>query len=379
MTVRSTVLITTSFPIREDGSEAAGAFVSDLVEGLSRHLVVSVVAPGYRNSVDVLPGGTRIYRYQAPSRALSSLNPVRPVDALAIARVMHSGLAATRLAVRASGDVHMLALWTLPSGHWARKVGREQGMPYSVWALGSDIWKLGRSPLFASHVRRVLRDAAARFADGLELASEAQRLCGKPVDFLPTARSLSSHCRVHKDAPPYHLLFLGRWHPNKGVDLLMDALSQFSDDTWQRISRVSIYGGGELQDRVLEGAAKLIGEGRPVEVGGYLDKGESQAAFQRADFVLLPSRIESIPLVYSDAVAMGCPVVAMPVGDLRRLISEQGTGTCAAAVTATAFAAAVAAQLESRPADYGQALKSAARQFDLTGSIVPRLAGELGA
>ncbi|MBK8122824.1 MAG: hypothetical protein IPK54_04560 [Dokdonella sp.] len=43
---RALVLVTTSFPIAGDGSEAAGSFVSDLVEEVAVKTPVRVVAPG---------------------------------------------------------------------------------------------------------------------------------------------------------------------------------------------------------------------------------------------------------------------------------------------------------------------------------------------
>ncbi len=42
---------------------------------------------------------------------------------------------------------------------------------------------------------------------------------------------------------PYRLAFLGRWHPNKGTDLLLDALHQLRDEDWHRIEAVRIAGG----------------------------------------------------------------------------------------------------------------------------------------
>jgi hypothetical protein len=47
---RALVLVSTSFPVLGDGSEAAGSFVSDLAEELAKHLPVRVVAPGTRKA-----------------------------------------------------------------------------------------------------------------------------------------------------------------------------------------------------------------------------------------------------------------------------------------------------------------------------------------
>ncbi|MGH8162771.1 MAG: hypothetical protein ACREP1_00385, partial [Rhodanobacteraceae bacterium] len=115
------VLVTSSFPIRGDGSEAAGSFVADLVEALARQVDVRVVAPGARAEREQWANRVEVIRYAAPTRPLSTLKPWRPYDLRWIARVMRDGLAATRLAV--TGDArHVLALWGLPCGEWARRV-----------------------------------------------------------------------------------------------------------------------------------------------------------------------------------------------------------------------------------------------------------------
>ncbi|WP_237582769.1 hypothetical protein, partial [Salmonella sp. hn-h4] len=82
------------------------------------------------------------------------------------------------------------------------------------------------------------------------------------LDFPPLPRS----------QPPYRLLFLGRWHPNKGVDLLLDSLAMLRDEDWQAIERVEIQGGGPMEGLVRERVAALYEARRPVEVGGFLDK-----------------------------------------------------------------------------------------------------------
>ncbi|MPT43185.1 MAG: glycosyltransferase [Klebsiella sp.] len=75
-----------------------------------------------------------------------------------------------------------------------------------------------------------------------------------------------------------------------------------------------------------------------------MSKPEAEAAIVHADCLLIPSRIESIPVVFSDAMKLGRPVVSMPVGDLPQLVGS-GVGILARQVSSQAFASAtVAAQ-----------------------------------
>ncbi len=258
MTVPCLVLVTTSFPIAGDGSEAAGSFVSDLAEELARHMPVRVVAPGSSSMHEQWAEDVEVFRYAAPAKPLSTLKPWHPAELADLFRVLGAGARATREAVQAGPTAHILALWALPSGEWARQVSRGTGVPYSVWTLGSDIWTWGRIPVIRQLLRRVLRQAYCCYSDGLKLADDTRRIAGRAVEFLPSTRRIDARSdRSPADKPPYRMLFLGRWHPNKGVDLLLDALDLLDDNDWSRIAGVEVQGGGPLDGLVRERVASL--------------------------------------------------------------------------------------------------------------------------
>lgn len=373
---KALLLVTTSYPDRADGSEAAGAFVADLADALSREVPVRVLAPGTVSGPDSTQGNLRVWRYAAPGKPLSLLSPGRPSDWPAIARTLRT-LRQQALAAASDGQVgHVLALWVLPSGWAAAILQRRFGMPYSVWALGSDIWSIGRTSVGRTLLRRVMRRATHCYADGLQLAADAARIGGRPFAFLPSTRRLSeAPPRTLAEHPPYRLLFLGRWHANKGIDLLLDALGQLDMSDWSRISEVRIAGGGPLQDVVRSKVALLQAAGHPVALDGYLDRDGATRALANADWLLLPSRIESIPVVFSDAMKMQLPVIAMPVGDLPALFANDDVGCLAKSVDARAFAAAISEGLQRPPKRFAAAMVRCGTRF----AIEPReLLGQLG-
>jgi glycosyltransferase involved in cell wall biosynthesis len=373
-TERTWVVITSSFPIRNDGSEAAGSFVADMVMELATHVRVRVVAPGPQATRELLGDRIEVFRYAAPFVPLSTLKPWRIKDLRWIVRVLRGGLAATRSAVADDAE-HIFALWGLPCGEWARRVARARNIGYSVWMLGSDVWSLGRIPVLRWMLSRVMRRAARAYADGYQLASDARRISGVPVEFLPSTRNvMSNRSQERRTESPYRLLFLGRWHPNKGIDLLLEALSLLGDDDWRQIDCVEIQGGGPLESLVRERIAELRRQGRPVELGGFLAKAQAEAAIAQADWLLIPSRIESIPVVFSDAMKLGCPVIATPVGDLPRLVSGTGVGICAEAVSAGALVKAIRTALSDREAiNRVASLSNMSEKFDLATLIVPEI------
>jgi glycosyltransferase involved in cell wall biosynthesis len=363
------VLITTSYPETGDGSEAAGSFVADFADQLSRHTEVTVVAPGSRSSHED-HGSLVVDRFAASKLPLSLLKPYNPTHLLPILSTLRRGREAVFRAVDRRPPDHILALWALPSGYWARQVTRDTSIPYSTWALGSDIWSLGRVPVVRGVLRRVLRDAEYRFADGYRLAEDVTNVCGRTCGFLPSVRRLPAvERRRRAAAPPYRLAFLGRWHRNKGADLLMEALDTLADEDWQRIEEVCIAGGGPLEPQVHTAVKKLHSAGRPVSVNGFLNREQAAELLAWTDYLLIPSRIESIPVIFSDAVQAGCAIVTTPVGDLARLLNEYPVGILAANPTIAAMADGIRRALATDPTRFSPGLAAARRNFSVERAV----------
>lgn len=367
--MKKILLITTSYPDDNQGLAAAGVFVQDFTLALAgTGIECHVIAPSSAESCQ-RENGIDVVRFAVPRLPLSLLNPLRPGDWSPTAATIKHGTRVVIEACAKSRPDHILAFWALPSGYWARYAARRFGISFSTWALGSDIWSLGRLPIVRQILRGVLRDASHRFADGYDLAAQVQRISGKPCEFLPSSRIFPCKPRTEfRDRGPFRLAYLGRWHPNKGVDLLLEALERLDDDAWSTIEAVRIFGGGPLESLVRRKAAELAAAGRPVTAGDYLDRDAAIKLFEWADCVLLPSRIESIPVVFSDAMAAGCPVIAMPVGDMKALVERYRVGLVASSVDAGAFAVLLSPANLAMAADRARNCVAAASDFSVTGA-----------
>jgi len=151
------------------------------------------------------------------------------------------------------------------------------------------------------------------------------------------------------------------------------------DDDWLRIDCIEVFGGGPLDLLVRKRIAELHAQGRAIKLGGYLAKAQAEAAMARADWVVIPSRIESIPVIFSDAMKLGRPVVSMPVGDLTELVvSEPACGIVAQAADSAALCVALRRCLHTSTADYAIGVRNMAKRFDLD-SIAARLFRDLAA
>lgn len=365
----SCLLITTSYPTGGlPGSESAGAFVEDFAVSLSRHVALRVIAPALQAGIEERDN-LRVNYFKVPRIPLSLLKPSKPLDWFAIAQALRSGDATVADEIARDPPSHIMALWVLPSGYWARRQGAHAKIPYSTWALGSDIWTLGRIPVVRNVLRTTLKSAAFCYADGEQLRADVKRLAGRDCDFLASSRLLPCPSRLNPATrPPYKLAFLGRWHPNKGADILLDSLRKLDDQDWQCIEEIRIAGGGPQEALVMAGVRELRAAGRPVVLQGFLGREAAIELLTWADWLLVPSRIESIPVIFSDGLQAGCAMLTTPAGDLAQIVEGFGVGLCADAANSDAFGAVLKRGLAMSPAQFQCGIRAAAQRFSVAES-----------
>ena len=103
------------------------------------------------------------------------------------------------------------------------------------------------------------------------------------------------------------VLFLGRLHPQKGLDLLAPA---FASVVRERPDTKLLVAGPDCGARaVMESALGNNGALDSAVFSGLLTGRDKQAALQRADIFVLPSYSEGFPNAVLEAMAAGLPVV----------------------------------------------------------------------
>lgn len=360
------LVVTTSFPKTHDGSEAAGSFVYDLACVLSKRVRVTVVAPGDAKCREEISPYFDVHRFPAPRKPLSLLKIYHPLHWIDILKILFFGKKKVEEIVGQKSVDHILALWVLPSGFWAKKASEMAGIPYSTWALGSDIWTLGKIPVVKRVLRDVLLASSTNYADGFNLRESVEKISGRECSFLPSARKLDvPKYKVLPQGPPYRLTFLGRWHKNKGIDILLDALFLLNEFDWQLIREIRIFGGGPLSGYVNNKVKLLSEKGFPVHLGGFIDKKESIGVLNCSDYVMIPSRIESIPLIFSDSMKCKCPVVCSPAGDLKKFVLDYNVGVVSDGFSSQNFCVALQKIIRNKPDSYMKKINDVANLFCL--------------
>jgi glycosyltransferase involved in cell wall biosynthesis len=255
-----------------------------------------------------------------------------------IARRMRGYSPALEGAVVAAADgidiVHSHGLWMAPN-IYARRTATRLRLPLVISPRGMlDAWALERSPIrkglaSRAYERRNLQAARLLHATS-EMEASAIRQYGatQPIAVLPNGievpnrnDSLSRHTlesRFPELRGRRWLLFMGRIHAKKGLDLLLDA--------WGRLHHAIagwhlVIAGPDLDGSrpVLEKRIAGDAQADSITLTGMLEGAEKEAALENADLFVLPTRSENFGIAVAEALAHGTPVVtttAAPWSDL---------------------------------------------------------------
>ena len=361
-------ILTSSFPSNpQDARAAAGLFVADFAVALAEagH-EITVVTPDKQPGDKQDPPGVRVhwFPWRGGRKVLSSLKPYHPGDVLAMISLFRRGARALEDLYQRAAPDHVLAMWAAPSGILATLFKRRRGVSVTTWCLGSDVWTLGRYPILRGVLKRVLRASDLVFADGVQLAADAQDLGGRPCEFMPSSRRLNRALArpLDLEGSGTRFLFIGRYAAVKGVDVLLEAMAEFARH--ERSGHLYMFGGGPLDAQIRQRAARPDLRGR-VTIGGYADEAVAVAHLAATDCVLIPSRKESIPVVFSDALQMGRPLIVSDVGDMGTLLRKHPAGLIVPPEDSSALCAAMRQMAARDRSRYTPRIQELAAQFDV--------------
>ena len=366
-------IITSSYPATpDDPSGTAGLFVREFALELARLGHRVVVQPAARKQAYAADPSLIVWPtpWLGGDRELASFNLFDPRNWHVFLHYLYQGIRTTQ-AINVQYDIdRTLCMWVVPSGLLAYLAQRGSAVPYDVWALGSDIWKIGRVPVAGKRLLcTVIGSAAGVFADGVQLGEDVQLISGVNCSFLPSSRKLPDPAETFElpGKGVIHFAFIGRYHHNKGPDLLIQAVALLPREFRGKI-RVHMFGLGPLEDglREMVAASRLTD---CVTVGGAIAAQDLASCLSAVSFLVIPSRVESIPVVFSDALQMGTPIVAMPVGDLRSLITRFGCGIVAREVSAQALAVALIQAVDSTSGVFRAGIARASEQFNIEATV----------
>ena len=272
-------------------------------------LCQSLAERGLAVSLHVLDSGTMCPWSRSPKYDIVQHAALPVLRQLGVSPSMSRAL---RKTVRRSHVCHSHGVWMMPNIYpaWAvrgaecRLVVSPRGMlePFALarsWARKRLMWWLCQGA--------ALRQAACFHATA-ESEYESIRKLGfrQPVAIIPNG------VEVPDPLPPAvggrrQLLFLGRLHPKKGLDILIQAWRRIQDHVPQWDLHVVGPNEGDYGTKMQE-LARSIGAER-VFFSGPAWGEQRTAAYAQADLFILPTHSENFGIAVAEALAHGVPAI----------------------------------------------------------------------
>jgi glycosyltransferase involved in cell wall biosynthesis len=143
---------------------------------------------------------------------------------------------------------------------------------------------------------------------------------------------------------PLRLLSVATLNPNKGHEILMEALSTVAHRDWHLICVGSFTRHPATTERV-RAAIHRLGLDDRVTLVGELEAGKLDEYYDRADVFVLPTLQETYGMAVAEALARGLPVVSTTTGAIPDLVGADA-GLLAPPGDAMTFAGALARVME---------------------------------
>ena len=304
-----------SFDVRLVLMQKTGTFLAELPEDLTVHDL------GATRARYALPALVRALRLRKPDVVLSTLGYLNLL--VAIARPFLPKR--TRIVARESNTVTQKnadeAHPRLLNRLYRRYYRRFDRVVCQSRAMAVDLTERYRVPVDATTVIYNPVDAA-RVRAGAELSNDAAAHARAAADgHAPAGRTSSTTAGgpTRPDSRTLRLLAVGRLVPQKGFDLLLEALAGIS-----RNVELTIAGEGPQRDELQELASRLP-VGKTVHFAGFSDN--PWALMVQSDVLVLSSRYEGLPNAVLEAGALGLPVIACDCpGGAREIVHDGENG-----------------------------------------------------
>ncbi|HBF13387.1 MAG TPA: glycosyltransferase family 4 protein [Deltaproteobacteria bacterium] len=241
--------------------------------------------------------------------------------------------------VRSFRPDRTIAFFTIPCGPSAYLAKLVYKVPYIISLRGGDVPGFMKEQLALYHtlllpvIRFLWRKALYVVAnsEGLkEMASKAERKV--PIEMIPNGVDTSLfRLNLSEDEislqnfnpEKFNILSVGRMTPQKGFDVLLEAMLQLKDKGLP-IHLTLVGDGPERKD--LETMVRTFGLKHFVSFAGWIEQEGLKNFYAKADLFVLPSLYEGMPNVVLEAMAAGLPVIATDIAGSREIVLEGENG-----------------------------------------------------
>jgi glycosyltransferase involved in cell wall biosynthesis len=316
------LIITNRYPANAD--DAASPFVADFVRAVRRTGIECTVLTPHHDAKNY-DGDSGVVRYSwgENKRTIGSLPLYHPSSWSKIVQYLRGGYREAARLHREKNFDFCLALWAAPAGIFARRLKKEFGVPYAVWCLGSDIHTYPKIPIVRNMIVDALKNSDRVFSDGYALGESAGALAGVTAHFLPSLRRIDPLPQAAPHPQKNFFVCPGRMERAKGIFDLLDAFQIIAE----RHKSWTLYyiGDGSARTKLMK-RIKTYDLDQRVLCPGYLSAEEMFRVMAQARAIVIPTRSDSLPLTFGEAMQLSRPVVATDVGDLRHFTEKYDVG-----------------------------------------------------
>ena len=242
--------------------------------------------------------------------------------------------------------IHIHAIWSYPA-YAAYCTAKKHGLPY-IFTIHGELsdWGLGQKALKKRIYRFFVLDRMLREAGALHAITQAEKEQVRKLGFSTPVVMAANGINEFRLPSPKKLiqrfpqlngkrvvLFLGRLHPKKGLDILarsFAAIAERFDDLALLVVGPDKFGTRKGMEAILNAAGLL----ERTVFTGLLTGEEKLAALSCADLFVLPSHSDVLGIAVLEALAARVPVV-ITTGCEFPEVSAYGAGLIAEADTAS--------------------------------------------
>jgi len=299
-------------------------FVYELSRRLTKDFDVSVLTPNYpRAKTDEIMEEMKIHRFNyfiKKYQKLAGSGGILPTLKknkwfyFQVPFFMIGEFLALRKQIKKNKPDVIHSHWIIPQGFIAYLNYKISGTPYVVTSHGSDILGLKG---FKSLKKRILKNAdkitVVSNTIKQEILTNIDYSLKNKIKVIPMGVDTKLFNLNKKDLSikkkyeinGQFLLFVGRLAPEKGIDLLIEAMPHIIESKPK--TKLMIIGGGTLKEELKKRVKELKIENNIIFVGG-VDNKKLPRYYATADIFVCPSLREGYGLTYVEASACGCKV-----------------------------------------------------------------------
>lgn len=281
----------------------------EIYRRLTRDVEATVVTGNFPDAVDTEIQGVSYRRLGSP-------------QPYALSRLSY-GAAATRLLAQEEYDVGIFdySVYTPIRLPRDRPVGLVVHMLHGPTASGR--WGKAGAGILSRVERAGVRSARWISTTSAWMVARLRPIVAPGTEIFPVGSGVPTEFAAVRREEQDYLLYYGRLDLyQKGLDTLLDAFGQVAATS---PTRLIIAGRGKDADRLREMITEAgLRERIDLRVG--LDRAAVLDLMGGALALVMPSRLEGLPMVPAEAMAAGLPVIAANVGAMEEIVVPESTG-----------------------------------------------------